>query len=1094
MSAHDTDTPMNLAGKLARGFLTSKLTALFILAVTLTGLLALVVTPREYNPQIVVPAANIIVAKPGATATEIQNLVVKPLEAIMNAQSGVDHTFGYATNDFGLVTVQFKVGENQEDSLVKMYNQLMQNWDRIPPGAMEPIIKPINVDDVPIMTLTLTSKTYDDFRLRQVGQRLLEHLRNVQGVSFTQIVGGRPQALSVWIDPQRLEASGITLDRIQQMMSATNVAAPLGELIQDNQSVPLRLACFLCSADRIGKIVIGASPAGGPIYLKDVARIEEGGEEIEEASRFAFGPASEVKMEGENPAVTLAIAKKAGTNAVVVADAVLAKLEELKLQAIPAGIEVAVTRNDGAKADAAVNELVMHLGIAIASVVLILVIFLGWREAGIVTMTVPLILFVVLAVGLAFGQTINRITLFALILSLGLLVDAAIVVIENIHRHLHHGSKRPFAETLVIATNEIGNPTNIATIAVILAFIPMAFVTGMMGPFMLPIPFNVPVAMIASIVIAYMVVPWAANLWLARKAAREEMERTPCLEEPCSQPPDALQRAYMAVLTPLIRSGAKRNITFVVVFFLLAGAMLMPAWQFIRPSGLNGPLSMFGVELKMLPNDNTNTMLLQVDMPAGTALAATDQVAREVGAVVGKHPHVTDYQTFLGITAPIDFAALVRGDMIKRGSNMAQLRVNFVDKHHRSDSSHDIAIQLDESLKAVRQQFPSARIKLYETPPGPPVQAQILAELYGPDYDLLRGAAPEVNRAFEQIYGMVNVDNSVTADSETFRVFVDNEKAMLAGIPAGLVAKTLRDYVNGFKVGILHVESAREPIDILVRLPRELRANPETLMNLRLTNPHGMQVPLSAIASVKRVPLEKPIYDRDQHPMVMVGGELLKSSPVYAVLALDEMLDGKKLANGTTFTTGNLGFTQASPKDVVENTLLWGGEMRLTLDVFRDLGSAFIVALILIYLMLVGYYKSFGLPVIVMGAIPLTLVGVFPGHWATSQAFTATSMIGVIALAGIVVRNSLLLIDFILDYRKQGFELERAVIEAGAVRFRPILLTALAIILGSAIMITDPVFGGLAVSLIFGTFASTALTLVVIPLMYYLWQRKAASN
>lgn len=1094
MSAHDNETPMNLAGKLARGFLTSKLTALFILAVTLTGLLALVVTPREYNPQIVVPAANIIVAKPGASATEIQNLVVKPLEAIMNAQSGVDHTFGYATNDFGLVTVQFKVGENQEDSLVKMYNQLMQNWDRIPPGAMEPIVKPINVDDVPIMTLTLTSRTHDDFRLRQVGQRLLEHLRNVQGVSFTQVVGGRPHALNVWIDPQRLEAAGITLDRIQQMMSATNVAAPLGELIQDNQSVPLRLACFLCSAERIGKIVIGASPGGGPVYLKDVARIEEGGEEIEESSRFAFGPASAGKLAGENPAVTLAIAKKAGTNAVVVADAVLAKLEELKLQAIPAGIEVAVTRNDGAKADAAVNELVMHLGIAIASVVLILVIFLGWREAGIVTMTVPLILFVVLAVGLAFGQTINRITLFALILSLGLLVDAAIVVIENIHRHLHHGSKRPFAETLVIATNEIGNPTNIATIAVILAFIPMAFVTGMMGPFMLPIPFNVPVAMIASIVIAYMVVPWAANLWLARKAAREEMERTPCLEEPCSQPPDGLQRAYMAVLTPLIRSGAKRNITFLVVLGLLAGAMLMPAWQFIRPSGLNGPLSMFGVELKMLPNDNTNTMLLQVDMPAGTALAATDQVARAVGDVVGKHPHVTDYQTFLGMTAPIDFAALVRGDMIKRGSNLAQLRVNFVDKHHRDDASHDIAIQLDESLKVVRRQFPQARIKLYETPPGPPVQAQILAELYGPDYDLLRGAAPEVNRAFEQIYGMVNVDNSVTADSDTFRVFVDNEKAMLAGIPTGQVAMTLRDYVNGFKAGIMHVENAREPINIQVRLPREMRANPETLMNLRLTNPHGMQVPLSAIASVKRVPLAKPIYDRDQHQMVMVGGELLKSSPVYAVLALDEMLDGKKLANGVTFTTGNLGFSQASPKDVVENTLLWGGEMRLTLDVFRDLGSAFIVALILIYLMLVGYYKSFGLPVIVMGAIPLTLVGVFPGHWATGQAFTATSMIGVIALAGIVVRNSLLLIDFILDYRKQGYELERAVIEAGAVRFRPILLTALAIILGSAIMITDPVFGGLAVSLIFGTFASTALTLVVIPLMYYLWQRKAAAN
>ena len=1092
MTKDHTEAVMNLAGKLARGFLTSKLTTLFILAVTLTGLLALVVTPREYNPQIIVPAANIIVPKPGASATEIHNLIVKPLEAIMNAQSGVDHTFGYATNDFGLVTVQFKVGENQEDSLVKMYNQLMQNWDRIPPGAMEPIIKPINVDDVPIMTLTLTSATHDDLLLRQVGQRVLENLRNVQGVSFTQIIGGHPHALNIWIDPQRLEAAGVTLDRIHEMMSATNVAAPLGELIQANESVPLRLACFLCSAERIGKIVIGATPAGGPIYLKDVARIEEGAAEIEESSRFAFGPANAVKSAGENPAVTLAIAKKAGTNAVVVANAVLSKLEELKLQAIPAGIEVAVTRNDGAKADAAVNELVMHLGIAIASVVLILVVFLGWREAGIVTMTVPLILFVVLAVGLAFGQTINRITLFALILSLGLLVDAAIVVIENIHRHLHDGSNKPFSEVLIIATNEIGNPTNIATIAVILAFIPMAFVGGMMGPFMLPIPFNVPVAMIASIVIAYMVVPWASNLWLAKaESARQRALTQPSMVVVGAASKDPLHQFYVGVLSPLIKSATKRNLTFVVVLALLAGAMLMPAWQFIRPSGLNGPLSPLGVELKMLPNDNTNTMLLQIDLPAGSALAATDQVARAAGAVIGGHPHVTDYQTFLGMTAPIDFAALVRGDMIKRGGNLAQIRVNFIDKHLRNDTSHDIALQLDRSLLSIRKQFPAARIKLFETPPGPPVQAQILAELYGPDYDLLRGAAPAVNQAFEQIFGMINVDNSVTADSDTYRVVVDHEKAMLAGIPGGQVAKVLRDYVSGFNAGIMHLESAREPIDIHVRLPRELRANPESLMNLSLTNPHGMQIPLAAIASIKRIKLAKPIYARDQHPMVMVGGELLQSSPVYAVLALDEMLDGKTLPNGVKFHTGNLGFTQASPKDVVENTLLWGGEMRLTLDVFRDLGSAFIVALILIYLVLVAYYKSFGLPLIVMGAIPLTLIGVFPGHWATSQAFTATSMIGVIALAGIVVRNSLLLIDFILDYRKQGYGLEQSVIEAGAVRFRPILLTALAIILGSAIMITDPVFGGLAVSLIFGTFASTALTLVVIPLMYYLWQRKA---
>jgi multidrug efflux pump subunit AcrB len=1091
MSDARHESPMNIAGKLAKAFLTSKLTLLTIIAVSLTGFLALSVTPREYNPQIVVPAANIIVAKPGATPEEVENLIVKPLEAIMNAQSGVDHTFGYATNDFGVVTVQFKVGQNQEDSLVKLYNQLMQNMDRIPQGAMQPLVKPINVDDVPIMTLTLSSSMYDDFRLREVADRLLEQLRNVPGVSFTQVVGGRARAVNVWLDAQKLDAAGLTLGQVDQMLRGSNVSAPLGDLVQDNRARPLRMSGFLGSAEDVGKIVVGVSSLGRPVYLKDVARIEDGAAEVDESTRFAWGPAAGKAAHGENPAVTLAIAKKAGTNAVVVANAVLDKLNALKKEAIPAGIDIAVTRDDGEKANEAVNELVSHLGIAIGSVVVILVIFLGWREAGIVTLTVPLILFVVLAVGLVAGQTINRITLFALILSLGLLVDAAIVVIENIHRHLHHGTGgKDFGQVLIEATNEIGNPTNIATIAVILAFIPMAFVTGMMGPFMAPIPFNVPVAMIASIIIAYMVVPWASNLWLAKKSAREEAARKPALEDAGASSDDPLHRAYVSVLTPLIASSSKRNLTFLIVLLLLLGAMLMPAWQFVRPAGMNGPLSMLGVELKMLPNDNTNTMLVEVDTPAGTALAGTDRVAREVGRVLGKYPYVTNYQTFLGMTAPIDFAALVRGDLIKKGQNLAQIRVNFVNKHERSTSSHEIANELNAQLMAVRKRFPLAKIKLYETPPGPPVQAQVLAELYGPDYNKLREAAAIVDKDFNDIYGMINVDDSVTANAEGFDVKVDTEKALLSGVAPGQVAQLLRNYVSGFSIGTLHVDDAREPVDITVRLPRELRATPATLLSLRIANPQGKQVPLSAIATVKMVTEAKPIYDRDQHPMVMVGGELLKSSPVYAVLALDKMLDGQKLANGTTFTTGNLGFVQASPKDVVDNTLLWGGEMRLTLDVFRDLGSAFMVAIVLIYLLLVGYYKSFALPFIVMGAIPLTLVGVFPGHWATGQAFTATSMIGVIALAGIVVRNSLLLIDFILDYRKRGYDLETAVIEAGAVRFRPILLTALAIILGSAIMITDPVFGGLAVSLIFGTFASTALTLVVIPLMYYLWQRR----
>ncbi len=1085
---------INIAGKLAETFLESKITPLVILGLFMLGMLALGLTPREYNPQIVVPAANIVVSKPGASAEEVNNLIVKPLQAIMHAQSGVDHSYGYAANDYGVVTVQFEVGEDQEQSLVKLYNQLMQNMDRIPPGAFEPIVKPINVDDVPILTVTLSSREHDDRVLREIGARLLEHLRNAPGVSFTQLIGGRAPALNVWIDPQRVAGAGLSLDRVDQALRGANVSAPLGALTRDNRATPLRLDGFLGSPEEVGAIVVGVSQ-GRPVYLRDIARVEQGGAEVEEATWIGFGPAAgKAGGAGAAAAVTLAIAKKAGTNAVDVTTAVLAKLDDLKRQAIPEGVEVSITRDDGERADAAVNLLVEHLGIAIFTVILLMWWFLGWREAGIVTLTIPLILFIVLAVGLMLGQTINRITLFALILALGLLVDDSIVVIENIHRHLHHGKVKmeAFGKTLVNATNEIGNPTNVATLAVILAFIPMAFVTGMMGPFMRPIPINVPVAMLASLLIAYSVVPWAARRALRGKALRE-MEKRATLEDQGHAQEDPLRRMYLAVARPLMDSAAKRNLFFLVVAILLIGAMLMPAWQFVRPAGMNGPLSPLGVELKMLPNDNTNTMLLQVDMPAGTALAATDGVARAVGETLARHPEVADYQAFVGMAAPIDFAALVRGDMLKRGENLAQIRVNLSDKGDRSLSSHDIADEFHAALRDVRAAYPQARIKIYEKPPGPPVPSQVLAELYGPDYEALRAAAGEVRAAFDQVYGLINVDDSVTADVQGYRVRVDAEKAMLAGVAPAQVAKLLRDYVSGFKIGTLHAEDAREPIDISVRLPREQRADPASLLSLRVANAQGAQIPLSAIATVERQTETKPMHARDLHANVMVGGEMLKSSPVYAVLALDQMLDGKPLPGGVTFTTGNLGFTEAQPKDVVDYTLLWGGEMRLTLDVFRDLGSAFIVALVLIYLTLTAYYKSFMLPIIVMGAIPLTLVGVFPGHWAMGQAFTATSMIGVIALAGVVVRNSLLLIDFILDYRRQGYSLEEAVMEAGAVRFRPILLTALAIIAASAIMVTDPVFGGLAVSLIFGTFASTALTLVVIPLLYLLWQRRQPS-
>ena len=1093
MSEIQNSTPakeeqLNIAGKLAKAFIHSKITLMIMIAVTLAGALAYVVTPREYNPQIIVPAANIIVPKGGATPEEVQNMVVKPLETIMGALPGVDHTFGYASNDFGVVTVQFKVGENQVDSLVKLYNQLMQNLDKMPPDTQQPIVRPINVDDVPIMTLAVTSSELSGYDLRDVSLKLIENLRNIPGVSFTDVVGGHRRAINVWLDARKIALTGLSLEQVSDMLLGSNVSLPVGSLVNNNVNHLVRVNGYLGSAREVGEIIIGAD-LGRPIYLKDIAEITDGPMEMDIDTRIGYGPASDHLIRGEQPAVTITIAKKPGTNAVTVANAVLEQLTELKRSVLPANVEVSVTRNDGEKANAAVNLLMEHLGIAVGSVIIILVLFLGWREAGIVTFTVPLILFIVLFIGYISGQTINRITLFALILSLGLLVDAAIVVIENIHRHIHNGfDPEKFDEVMIKATNEIGNPTNVATFAVILAFIPMMFVTGMMGPFMAPIPFNVPVAMIASLVIAYILVPYAAYRWLGKKAIREMQERESMMEHHVHKE-DWMQKLYVKAIVPLIESRTKRNFFLFAVLISLFAAMLQPALQFLRSDGMNNPLHPLGVEVKMLPYDNTSTFLVQVDMDEGTALEATDQVVRKVNEVIKTTEHVTDYSVYLGQAAPIDFAALVRGDLIKQGSNFAQIRVNLVNKHHRDESSHEIVMALNERLESVRKVYPKANIKLYETPPGPPVTTQIMAELYGPDYDKLREAALELNGTFKGIYGLINVDDSVNADTKTYEINIDRVEANLLGVAPAAVSKMLRDYINGFELGYMHLDNVREPVNIVVRLPRSERTVPEQLLSLRVQSRAGAAVPISALASIKEVVQAKPIIGRDQHKMVMMGGELLKSSPVYAVLSLDSMIDEVTLPkSGVTFHTANLGFVTAQPKDVMDYTLLWGGEMRLTLDVFRDMGSAFIVALIFIYLVLVGYYKSFMMPVIVMGAIPLTMIGVFPGHWATGQAFTATSMIGVIALAGIVVRNSLLLIDFILEYRNEGYGLKDAVIEAGKVRFRPILLTALAIMFGSMIMVTDPVFGGLAVALIFGTLSSTVLTLLVIPLMYFIWQ------
>jgi len=1063
--ANTSDTPANLnvAGRIAAAFIDNKLTLLIMLFALIAGMFAFLITPREENPQIVVPAANVIVSKPGATPAEVEQLVLKPLEAILQGVNGVDHTYGVAMDSQGVVTVQFKVGEDKEDSLVKLYDHIMKNLDRMPPGTNQPLVKPVDVDDVPILTISLSSDRHSDHELRRVAVNLLEHLQRVEDTSVAFVHGGRPRQVNVYLDLDRMRRYNVTLLDMRQVLEATNVEIPSGTLVEQNRVSMVHAGGALRDAREVADIVV-ALHQHRPVFLKDVATVSDGPGELDLVTRIGYGAAysGERPRDLEVPAVTVALAKRSGTNAVTVANAVLAELERVRPTTIPEGVTVNITRNDGERADDAVNTLMEHLAIAIGTVVLLLIVFLGWRAAGIVTITIPLILFITLTVGLIAGQSINRITLFALILSLGLLVDDSIVVIENIFRHYAQGVKDRL-HGAVAAVNEIGRPTNLATFTVILAFLPMAWVTGMMGPYMGPIPFNVPVAMVVSLAIAYTVAPWAAYRWLKVKG-HEGLEH--------HEHGGMLERGYAVVMRGLQRSLFAR-----LVFFLLVLALMGGVFALAVP-GI-GP-----VTFKMLPKNNTNTFNITVDMPEGTALEHTDYVTRRVGDVLRGHPQIESFETTVGGPGVVDFNGLLRGAGLKSGPNVAEIRVNLRNKHLRDVSSIDIVEGLRAPISEVARAT-GANIKLVEDPPGPPVRATILAELYGPDYATLRRLAADLRRdVFATTDDVVDIDDSVTDDMTLYQIDVDRERAALAGIMPAQVAQTLRAFLAGYDVGTVHMEDEKEPVPIRFMIPVRGRVTPADLERIFFTNPQGRQVSLAEIAQIRAETAPKPILHKDQRPVVYVTGELGSTSQVYAVWRMFRYLSENAPPGGVELTQ----YWMADP-DTTGYALRWDGEMRLTLDVFRDLGAAFGVAIVLIYLVLVAYYGSFAVPMIVMGAIPLTVIGVIPGHAIMNQPFTATSMIGVIALAGIVVRNSLLLIDFILDYRRAGHSVAEAVLRAGQVRLRPILLTAFAIILGTMIMVVDPVFGGLAISLIFGTFASTILTLLVIPLVYYLYAK-----
>lgn len=1071
---------LNIAGSVTRLFLHSKLTLLIILSSILFGVFALSMTPRTYNPEVVVPVVALQVSRPGSSANEILEQVIRPLEALMASMPGVDHTYGMALDDAGMTTVRFNVGENEEESLVKVYNQINSNLDKMPPGTSMPLVQSISLYDVPLLTITLSAKDMDKQNLRDVALKLKEQLRSVPNVGKSSLSGSRPRSLKVWLNPEKLAHYGITISQIKQAISHNNSAGTAGAIETADSAITIKVDGRLMDIAATRKIMVGLHQ-GKAVLLGDVAKLEIGARN-ENIASYIGGKA----FKAPETAVTISLARKKGSNGVTVARDIIEKLNQLRPTLIPKQVHVTVTRNYGVDANEAVNTLTEHLAIAIVAVSLILMVFLGWREASIVIISIPIILFIVLGIGWLYGQTINRITLFAFILSLGLLVDDSIVVIENIHRHMVHFGQRNFSRLIVQAANEIGKPTIVATFTVILALIPMAFVGGMMGPFMGPIPFNAPMAMLVSLVIAFSVVPYLAYRGLRRKSlnilASAETHKAEL---------NRLQRFYEMTFNILLNSKKIRHGFYLTIVALLFLSLLQPAWQFIRPSGTNGPLSLMGVGLKMLPDDNVSTLLLELNLAPGRVVSQTQAIAKEVTGILETNPNVTDYQVFLGEAAPADFAAMVRGDAYQSGEHYAQIRVNLTNKKDRHIGSHEIAKQISKDLMPIQSRHPDANIKLFETPPGPPVRSQMEAGVYGPDYQEQRQLAQSITHTIlPNIYGLINRDNSVTKDAFEYKLNIDRMAAQKSALAVAQIQQEIGTLFAGDAAGSLHNMTAKEPELIQLRLSKQQRRNKDTLSQLSLLNQFAVPVPLNTLSTLDYQKRNKPIMTRDQHPVVYIGGETLSSSPVYAMASISQQVAKLKTSKGS-IEVGNLGFTPQSPSANQRFQLFWLGEMRLTLDVFRDLGSAFIVAIALIYILLVGFYRSFFIPLIIMGAIPLTIIGIFPGHWLLSQPFTATSMIGVIALAGIVVRNSLLLIDFILERQKSGYDLTSAVMESGVARITPILLTALAIILGSAIMISDPVFGGLAISLIFGALASTILTLYLIPLIYHSWRRRS---
>ena len=1058
-------TPPGVSGRIAAAFLRAQITPLLALTALLLGAFAVFVTPREEEPQINVTMANVLVPFPGASVRDVEQMVATPAEQVLSQIAGTEHVMSVSRPGMAIITVQFKVGVPRTEALVRLHDAVSANADWLPRGlgVLDPLVKPKGIDDVPIVGLTLFSKAAGAFDLERVAHSIETDLKRVPGTREVRTIGGPGRAIMIEIDPARMAGSGVTVTDLRAALQSANAGMPVGDLLSGNRAVAIESGPFFENGEDLADLVVGVR-AGKPVFLRDVADVRDG---APPPSHYAwYGTVG--KDSAEYPAVTIAVTKKPGENAIDVSDAVMRRVEMLKNTVIPANVDVAETRNYGATADDKARKLITKLLFATASVVALVFIALGRREAVIVGTAVILTLAATLFASMAWGFTLNRVSLFALIFSIGILVDDAIVVVENIHRHQQLHPDKSLAELIPDAVDEVGSPTILATFTVIAALLPMAFVSGLMGPYMSPIPINASMGMLLSLVIAFVVTPWLARLWM--KAAHAD---APHAVSPLTR---NLTPLLQRVFTPLLddtRGPRARRLLGIGVLGLIAVSLLLPAVGLVR--------------LKMLPLDNKSEFSVIVDMPAGTPLEKTAAVLRELGAHLASVPEVVNYQAYAGTAAPINFNGLVRQYYLRAGGEVGELQVNLVDKHERSDQSHAIATRVRPALQEIGKRF-GANVKVVEVPPGPPVLAPIVAEVYGPEAEGRRTVAKQVRAIFERTAGVVDVDDSSIAVAPRTVLLVDRRKAALLGVPQQQIVETLRAGLAGEAVTFLH-DGSKYPVAATIQLPPEQHGEMATLLQLSVRTAAGKLVPIRELVTLSDTLREQPVYHKDLHPVNYVVGDMAGKvdSPLYGMFAMRSGINAIATPGGGAMKE----YFIRQPDDAYRDyAVKWDGEWQITYETFRDMGAAYAVGLILIYLLVVAQFGSYLTPLIIMAPIPLTIVGVMPGHALLGAPYTATSMIGMIALAGIIVRNSILLVDFINLQVRDGVPFKEAVVQSAITRAQPILLTGVAAMLGAFFILDDPIFNGLAISLIFGIFVSTLLTLVVIPLLYFIAYRK----